>query len=58
MPVNAIQNDPEVTPEAGVFDGSRYYKLRQLEGEPHLHQFSTTQEKVLSFGHGKASCPV
>ena len=57
MPVNAIQNDPEVTPEAEVFDGLRYYKLRQHEGETHLHQFSTTQEKILNFGHGKASCP-
>ena len=57
MPVNAIQNDPEVTLEAGSFDGLRYYKLRQREGETHLHQFSTTEEKILNFGHGKASCP-
>lgn len=57
MPVNAIQNDPEVTPNPEVFDGLRYFKLRQQEGETHLHQFSTTQDKILNFGHGKASCP-
>jgi len=57
MAVNAIQNDPEVTPEPGNFDGLRYYKLRQREGESHLHQFSTTQERVLNFGHGANSCP-
>ena len=57
MAVNAIQNDPEVTPEPEVFDGLRYYKLRQQEGESHLHQFSTTQEKILNFGHGANSCP-
>ena len=57
MPVNAIQNDPEVTPKPEVFDGLRYYKLRQQEGESHLHQFSTTQDRILNFGHGKASCP-
>ena len=57
MAVNAIQNDPEVTPEPETFDGLRYYKLRQQEGESHLHQFSTTQEKVLNFGHGANSCP-
>ena len=57
MPVNAIQNDPEVTPEPERFDGLRYYKLRQREGESHLHQFSTTQEKILNFGHGTSSCP-
>lgn len=57
MAVNAIQNDSEVTPESNVFDGFRYYKLRQKKGEGHLHQFSTTQEKVLNFGHGTYSCP-
>lgn len=57
MAVNAIQNDPEVTPEPDKFDGFRYYKLRQREGESHLHQFSTTQDRILNFGHGPNSCP-
>ena len=57
MAVNAIQNDPDVTPDPEVFDGLRYYKLRQREGESHLHQFSTTQETILNFGHGTNSCP-
>lgn len=57
MAVNAIQNDPDVTPAPEVFDGLRYYNLRKLEGESHLHQFSTTQDKILNFGHGANSCP-
>lgn len=57
MAVNAIQNDPEVTPEPETFDGLRYYKLRQQDCESHLHQFSTTQEKILNFGYGTNSCP-
>ena len=57
MAVNAIQNDPDVTPQPDVFDGLRYYKMRQKEGESHLHQFSTTQERILNFGHGANSCP-
>ena len=57
MAVNAIQNDPITTPDPEIFDGLRYYKLRQRENEGHLHQFSTTQERVLNFGHGKYSCP-
>lgn len=57
MAVNTIQNDPEVTPEPETFDGLRYYKLREREGESHLHQFSTTEEKILNFGHGANSCP-
>ena len=57
MAVNAIQNDPEVTLNPETFDGLRYYKLRQQDGQNHLHQFSTTEEKVLNFGHGANSCP-
>ena len=57
MAVNAIQNDPEVTPKSETFDGLRYYKLRQDKSESHLHQFSTTEEKILNFGHGANSCP-
>lgn len=57
VPVNALQNDPEVTPEPDIFDGDRHFKLRQKEGEGHLHQFSTTNEKILNFGHGAYSCP-
>ncbi|PTB66982.1 cytochrome P450 [Trichoderma citrinoviride] len=57
MPVNSIQNDPEVTPEPERFDGFRYYNLRQNEGQGHLHQFSTTQDRILNFGHGPNACP-
>ncbi|TFB00206.1 Ent-kaurene oxidase [Trichoderma ghanense] len=57
MPVNSIQNDPEVTPEPEKFDGFRYYNLRQNEGQGHLHQFSTTQDRILNFGHGPNACP-
>ena len=57
MAVNAIQNDPKVTDSPEQFDGLRYLKLRQKQDEGHLHQFSTTQENSLNFGHGKYSCP-
>lgn len=57
MAVNSIQNDPDVTPEPEKFDGLRYFKLRQRKGEDHMHQFSTTQDRILNFGHGPNSCP-
>lgn len=57
MPVNAIQNDPEVTPEPSLFDGFRYSRARQRQGEGHLHQFATTEKNLLNFGHGKYACP-
>lgn len=55
--VNAIQNDPEVTTDPGKFDGFRYYKLRERVGESNLHQFATTENRVLNFGHGPNACP-
>lgn len=57
MPVNAIQNHPAVTLNPEIFDPLRYYKLRQREGESHLHQFATTEPEILNFGHGKYACP-
>ncbi|TGO78591.1 hypothetical protein BELL_0061g00150 [Botrytis elliptica] len=57
MAVNSIQNDPDTTSSPEQFDGFRYYKLRQKPGENHLHQFATTQNNILNFGHGKHACP-
>ncbi|KAI4250738.1 MAG: hypothetical protein LQ352_005273 [Teloschistes flavicans] len=57
MAVSAIQNEPAVTPRPEMFDGLRYYKMRQQPGEGHLHQFATTEPTMLNFGHGKNACP-
>ena len=57
VPASAIQNDPEVTPEPDVFNGDRYFKLRQKEGQTHLHQFATADQKNLNFGFGSYACP-
>ena len=57
MAVNAIQNDPDITPFPERFCPFRYYELRQKPGEGHLHQFATTEHSLLNFGHGKNACP-
>ena len=57
LPASAIQNSPDTTPDPDVFDGLRYYKMRQRPGEAHLHQFVSTQTNVLNFGHGRYACP-
>ncbi|MCJ1396653.1 hypothetical protein MMC18_009545 [Xylographa bjoerkii] len=57
MAVNAIQNNPEITPDPKTFDGWRYYQLRQELGESHKHQSAMTESTLLNFGHGKYACP-
>lgn len=50
------QEDPSI-PDPGVFDGFRYYRMRQQAGHANKHQFATTDPYALHFGHGKYSCP-
>lgn len=72
MPVYPIATDPEVVgPNPLEFDGFRHYRKRQLEDDPaapevdeksrnenrHRHQFATTSETNLHFGHGRYACP-
>jgi len=40
-----------------VFNGRRFYDLRQRAGEESKHQFVTTGDDYLPFGHGKHACP-
>jgi cytochrome P450 len=57
MPVNEIQNDSSVTSDPGRFDPLRYYNMRKKTNQGHLHQFATTEENILNFGHGRYACP-
>ena len=57
VPVFAIENDPEITPNPQKFDGLRSYRLRQRENEKEDHQFSTPEKTVLGFGYGRTACP-
>ncbi|KAL6834300.1 cytochrome P450 [Trichoderma sp. SZMC 28015] len=44
-------------PDANVFDGFRYHKLRLQPGHETRHQLATTGLDALSFGHGNHACP-
>ncbi|KAK7737350.1 hypothetical protein SLS53_006653 [Cytospora paraplurivora] len=57
MPVYPIVVDPAVTPKPLVFDGLRHYRNRQLAGHATRHQFATTSDSNLHFGHGMFACP-
>jgi cytochrome P450 len=52
----SIQRDPEYYPDPLNFDGLRFFKLRQNEGEDKMHQFTALGSNV-SWGIGKFACP-
>ncbi|OBT60670.1 hypothetical protein VE03_09880 [Pseudogymnoascus sp. 23342-1-I1] len=52
---------PEYNPASyappSVFDGLRFYKLREMPGKENRHQYVTTERDSLSFGYGIHACP-
>jgi cytochrome P450 len=54
VPSRAVHLDDNVYKDANVFDGFRFYKLREGEGECPAHSAScvSTSTEYLSFGHG------
>lgn len=63
IPSYAIHNgssalhSPGVTRPLSEFDGLRFYKLRQFAGNESRHQFVSTSDDSLAFGHGIHACP-
>lgn len=56
IPVTTQTNE-DVYPNHEKFDGHRFYDLRQQPGSESKHQFVTTSNDHISFGHGKHACP-
>ncbi|KAJ6631929.1 cytochrome P450, partial [Mycena sp. CBHHK59/15] len=56
--VRAVHHDPKIFPDADVFDGFRFSKMRSEE-HPGVfkHHMVTTEPTHLPFGHGKHACP-
>ncbi|GIC94709.1 cytochrome P450 [Aspergillus udagawae] len=55
VPAADITKEAEYDPE---FDGYRYSRRRRAHpAEAHRHQFATTDQTSLHFGHGKYACP-
>ncbi|KAI0741599.1 cytochrome P450 [Daedaleopsis nitida] len=44
-------------PSPAVFDGFRFSRMREAEGEITKHQFVNTSVDYIPFGHGKHACP-
>ncbi|KIJ41482.1 hypothetical protein M422DRAFT_780269 [Sphaerobolus stellatus SS14] len=49
--------DDKIYPDAQTFDGFRFAKLRQKEGQGTTNQFVATSNDYLPFGHGRHACP-
>lgn len=46
-----MMHDPE------IFDGLRFFKLRQEKGQEERHQFASLSAEIPSSGVGKFACP-
>jgi cytochrome P450 len=55
LPVHAIHSDEGIYPDAERFDGARFARLREEEGEVvwYRHQAITASAKLLTFGLGR-----
>ncbi|KUI57329.1 Ent-kaurene oxidase [Cytospora mali] len=56
-PVSQISMDPDIYPNPEIFDGLRFYKLREQPGNETRHQFVATNKDCLNWGHGPRACP-
>ncbi len=56
LPVHSVHMDDEIYPNAQNFDGFRFSKLREGEGDDVMaagHQLVTTSAELLGFGLGR-----
>jgi cytochrome P450 len=49
--------DSRFYPQPDVFDGYRFYNLRQIPGQENASQFVSTSPTHLGFGYGVHACP-
>jgi cytochrome P450 len=58
-PLSAIHTDAEIYPNPDEFDGFRFAKLRERDGDgmTNRHQTGTTSITHMPFGHGRLACP-
>ncbi|KAF8716351.1 hypothetical protein AX14_012380 [Amanita brunnescens Koide BX004] len=57
IPHRSVHCDPENHSDPEVFDGFRYAKTRDKEGESTKHGMATLTPEFLTFGHGRHACP-
>ncbi|RTE71224.1 hypothetical protein BHE90_014368 [Fusarium euwallaceae] len=53
----AIGMDREIYDDPAVFDGLRFWRMRQTESEAVKHQFTSVSPGDLDWGYGRHACP-
>ncbi|OCK74983.1 cytochrome P450 [Lepidopterella palustris CBS 459.81] len=54
---NMRLTDASIYEDPYKFNGRRFYDMRKMPDNESKHQFVTTSENYLPFGHGKHACP-
>jgi len=57
IPHRSVHCDPDNYADPDVFDGFRFSKMREKEGESSKHSMVTLTHEYLSFGQGRHACP-
>lgn len=56
VPTTPMQ-DPAIYPNPNMFDGHRFFRMRQEQGSEHRFQFTSVSPQHFGFGYGKHACP-
>ncbi|KAF8330122.1 cytochrome P450 [Amanita rubescens] len=57
VPTSCIHTDPDNYADAERFDGFRFEKMREKEGDSSKHSLVSLDLDYLLFGHGRHACP-
>ncbi|KAF8325934.1 cytochrome P450, partial [Amanita rubescens] len=57
VPHRCVHQDAENYPDPDIFDGFRFAKKREQEGESTKHGMATPTPDFMVFGHGRHACP-
>lgn len=57
VPFNAVHTDPDTYADPETFDGFRFEKLREQDGENNKYQVVSLSADYVLFGYGRHACP-
>jgi len=57
LAASCMQTDPDYYSDPETFDGFRFHKIREQEGESSKYLISSLDLDYVLFGHGRHACP-